>query len=99
MPHVAEQILEAPPVLGLDERVAFRDAAVAALDALPPASGRLVIDLVATHAVDSAGLGALIVVQRHAAERRQSICLRHMTDELRFLLVLTKLADLFDVEG
>lgn len=99
MPHVVEQLLEAPPALGLDERVAFRDAALAALDALPLDTGRLVIDLSATRAVDSAGLGALIVVQRRAAARRQTVCLRHVTDELRFLLMLTKLADLFDIEG
>jgi anti-anti-sigma regulatory factor len=58
-----------------------------------------VIDLVATRKVDSAGLGALMLIQRRAAERRQAVVLRNASDELRYLLVLTKLDDLFEVES
>jgi hypothetical protein len=39
-----------------------------------------------------------MLIQRKAAERRQVVVLRRPNDELRFLLVLTKLDDLFDVE-
>ncbi len=58
----------------------------------------LVIDLSGTRSVDSAGLGALMLIQRKAAERRQTVCLRGANEELRFLLVLTKLDDLFELE-
>lgn len=90
--------LTAPTNLGLDTRVEFRQAAVDALNALPEGSGSLVIELAGTRTVDSAGLGVLMLVQRHAAERHTAIVLRNANDELRFLLTLTKLADLFDLE-
>ena len=48
--------------------------------------------------IDSAGLGALMLIQRHAAERRQAVVLRAPSEEIRFLLVLTKLADLFEID-
>jgi len=94
-----EKVLAAPEKLGLDSRSAFRRAAGDLLDALPEGSGRLVIDLASTRQVDSAGLGALMLIQRRAAERRQIVCLRGANEELRFLLVLTKLDDLFELEG
>ena len=76
----------------------MRDA-VGLLDQLPERTGRLVIDLRTTRSVDSAGLGALMLIQRRASERRQVVVLRRPNDELRFLLVLTKLDDLFEVEA
>ena len=93
-----DRTLTAPEALGLDSRVTFRRSASALLDELPEGSGRLVIDLSATKQVDSAGLGALMMIQRKAAERRQTVCLRGPNEELRFLLVLTKLDDLFELE-
>jgi anti-anti-sigma regulatory factor len=90
--------LAAPEHLGLDSRTEFRQAAAALLEQLPERTGRLVIDLSSTKQVDSAGLGALMLVQRRAAERRQVVVLRNANDELRFLLVLTKLDDLFQLE-
>jgi anti-anti-sigma factor len=93
-----EKALAAPEELGLETRSAFRRTAGELLDQLPEGAGRLVIDLSATRAVDSAGLGALMLIQRKAAERRQTVCLRGANDELRFLLVLTKLDDLFELE-
>ena len=95
--HIRE--LPAPDHLGLDSRVEFRQSATALIDQLPERTGRLVIDLTATRQVDSAGLGALMLIQRRAAERRQAVVLRNPNDELRFLLVLTKLDDLFQIEG
>ena len=68
------------------------------LDSVPVGDGRLVIDLCATGWVDCAGLGALVLVQRHAAARRQVVRLRGPNDEIRLLLMLTKLDDLFEVE-
>jgi len=94
-----EKVLAAPATLGLESRTAFRRAAGELLDQLPEGAGRLVIDLSATRAVDSAGLGALMLIQRKAAERRLGVCLRGTNEELRFLLVLTKLDDLFELES
>ncbi|MGH7569896.1 MAG: STAS domain-containing protein [Gemmatimonadales bacterium] len=94
-----ERILAAPEQLGLESRTTFRRAANELLEQMSEGAGRLVIDLSGTRAVDSAGLGALMLIQRKAAERRQAICLRGASEELRFLLVLTKLDDLFEVES
>ena len=97
-PQDVERGLTAPERLGLDTRVEIRKAATQLLEAMPEGSGRLVIDLAQTREIDSAGLGALMLIQRRAAERRQAVALRHPSEEIRFLLVLTKLADLFEIE-
>ena len=97
--HEDARELRAPVDLGLESRIEFRRAAQDLLDSMPQAGGRLVIDLTATRTVDSAGLGVLMLVQRHAADRRQRVLLRNPNDELRFLLALTKLQDLFDLEA
>lgn len=98
MADAVERILEAPTSLSLDERATFRDQALRALDRLPAAVGCLILECSQTATVDSAGLSALIAIQRHAARREQRVRLRGVRDELRFLLMLTKLADLFDME-
>jgi ABC-type transporter Mla MlaB component len=98
MTNSTERVLAAPETLGLETRGSFRQEAVAMLDQLPEGLGRLIVDLDRTNRVDSAGLGALMLVQRRAAERRQIVALRHASDEIRFLLALTKLIDLFEME-
>jgi anti-anti-sigma factor len=90
--------MSAPDTLGLESRVEIRKAAIRLLEGMPEGAGRLVIDLRRTRHVDSAGLGALMLIQRSAAERRQTVVLRNPSEEIRFLLVLTKLADLFQIE-
>jgi hypothetical protein len=40
-----------------------------------------------------------MLIQRRAAERRQVVILRNPNEEIRFLLVLTKLSDLFQIES
>ncbi len=97
--HLTERELQAPPSLGLETRATFRQAGLELLEELPEGGGRLVINLARTRHVDSAGLGALMLVQRRAAELRQRVALREASEELRFLLVLTKLDDLFEIEG
>src|SRR4026208_2593743 len=89
--------MAAPAHLGLESRTEFRQTAVTLLEELRERTGRLIIDLSGTRQVDSAGLGALMLVQRRASERRQVVVLRNANDELRFLLVLTKLDDLFQL--
>jgi anti-anti-sigma factor len=91
--------LAGPVNLGLETRIEFRKAAVELMATMPQPGSRLVIDLTATRTVDSAGLGVLMLIQRHAAERRIRVVLKRPNDELRFLLALTKLDDLFDLEA
>jgi anti-sigma B factor antagonist len=91
--------MAAPETLGLDTRVEIRKSAVRLLEEMPEGIGRLVIDLARTRQVDSAGLGALMLIQRRASERRQVVVLRNVSEEIRFLLVLTKLDDLFQLES
>jgi anti-anti-sigma factor len=98
-PHDAERGMDAPETLGLDTRVEIRKAAIRLLDEMPEGVGRLIIDLARTRHVDSAGLGALMLIQRRAGERRQVVVLRNASEEIRFLLVLTKLDDLFQIES
>ena len=97
-PQEVERGLSAPVTLGLESRVEIRKAAIQLLQDMPEGTGRLVIDLGRTRQVDSAGLGALMLIQRSAAERRQAVVLRNPSEEIRFLLVLTKLSDLFEIE-
>ncbi len=90
--------ISAPPELGVETRSAFREAAFGELSRLPE-QGTLNIDLEETRRVDSAGLSALLLVQRRAAERSQRVVLRNLSDELRYLLALTEMAELFDTGG
>src|SRR2546430_12552883 len=53
-------------------RSAFRRAAGEVLDQLAEGAGRLVIDLSGTRAVDSAGLGALMLIQDRKSTRLNS---------------------------
>jgi anti-anti-sigma factor len=98
-PQEVERGLSAPDTLGLETRVQIRKAAFQLLEEMPEGTGRLVIDLGQTRHIDSAGLGALMLIQRRAAERRQVVVLRNPSEEIRFLLVLTKLSDLFQIEA
>ena len=93
-----ERTIVAPEMLGLPSRSAFRESAVRLLDELPEGEGRLIIDLSGTNRVDSSGLGALMLVQRRASDRRQAVVLRNPSEEVRFLLTLTKLRDLFELD-
>jgi ABC-type transporter Mla MlaB component len=91
------RFLIAPSELGLETRVSFREAAMAELDGLSD-GGTLNVDLSGTARVDSAGLSALMLIQRRAADRGQRVVLQHTSDELRYLLTLTQLTDLFLLE-
>ena len=88
-------MLQAPENLGLVTRDAFRQQANSLLDEMGVGQGQLVVDMAAMKEIDSSGLSALVMVHRHAAERRQQVMLRNVGPEIEFLLVLTKLDDLF----
>jgi anti-anti-sigma regulatory factor len=91
------RVLQAPENLGLESRELFREQANRLLDEMGQGRGQLVIDLAVTREIDSSGLSALVMVHRHATERRQRVILRNIGPEIGFLLVLTKLDDLFAV--
>lgn len=95
---LAEQVVVAPERLGLESRLAFREVASKCIDHVTPDTGRLVIDCRRVASIDSAGLNALILVHRKAAQRRIGVCLRGLDKELLALLVLTKLDDLFELQ-
>ena len=92
-PHI--RVLQAPENLGLATRETFRQQANSLLDEMAVGRGQLVVDMATTVEIDSSGLSALVMVHRHATERRQQIMLQHVGQEIEFLLVLTKLDDLF----
>src|SRR5207245_10380328 len=85
----SERILAAPEELGLDSRTAFRRAATELLEQLPGGAGRMVIDLSGTRQIDSSGLGALMLLQRKATERRLTVCLRGASEERPVVLPMT----------
>ncbi len=94
-----EVTLSAPTSLSAHSRGQFREEALAALDSLGgEGGGRLVVDLSATGRVDSAGLGTLVMIQLRAAERRISVVLRAPSEEIRFLLLMTRLEERFIIE-
>lgn len=89
------RVLQAPENLGLATRETFRLEANSLLDEMPEGTGCLILDLGVTRQVDSSGLSALVMIQRHASGRRQKVVLRGVGAELEYTLVLTKLDDLF----
>jgi anti-anti-sigma regulatory factor len=97
---VNESLVTAPAHLGAGTRIGFREDAVAALTRLNDAEpgGCLVIDLAATRRLDSSGLGVLVWIQLRAAERRHGVTLRGASEEIRFLLLMTKLEARFIIE-
>jgi anti-anti-sigma factor len=100
MTGVDEVLVRAPAQLTAQFRGPFRDEAlnaVARLRSMDRAS-RLVIDLTDTVRVDSAGLGTLVMLQLRAAEHRHAVVLRGASEEVRFLLLMTKLEDRFEIE-
>jgi anti-anti-sigma factor len=78
--------------------MAFRRAASVVVDRIPTGTGRLVIDCSSLDSIDSSGLNALIILQRKAEAKRVPVALRHLREDLRALLSLTKLEDLFEMD-
>jgi len=93
-----EQLIVAPTRLGLESRNEFRRVASALIDHTTFGTGQFVIDCSRLRSIDSAGLNALIIIQRRAANRRVRVFLRDLEADLQSLLVLTKLDDLFELQ-
>jgi anti-anti-sigma factor len=93
-------VIQAPVDLDGKTRNAFRDKVLAAIEAISSQAGtRIIIDLGATRRIDSAALGMLVMLQLRAAEKRLAVCLRNVSEEVRFLLLMTRLEDRFEIEG
>ena len=95
-----ESLVRAPAQLTAQTRGPFRDEALMAVAGLADGrrGARLVIDLSDTVQIDSAGLGTLVMLQLRVAEHRHSVVLRGASEEVRFLLLMTKLDDRFEIE-
>lgn len=92
-------MVKAPTALNAESRAAFYDAALAALQRLDAAAaGELVVDMRATDRVDSSGLATLVLIQVRAAERKRTVGLLGLSEEIRFLLVMTRLEDRFNLD-
>ncbi|GAC1514808.1 MAG: hypothetical protein NVS1B4_03400 [Gemmatimonadaceae bacterium] len=90
-------VMEAPVRLSAETRSQFRRAALEQLDTLAARGGdRLTIDLAATTEVDASGLGILVLVQKRSKELGTKLRLAHVPQQVRYLLVLTKLDHLFE---
>ncbi len=90
-----DRSITAPAELGLQTRTPFREAAFHELEELTD-GGTLRLDLAPTRRVDSAGLSALWLIHRRAAERMQRVVLCNAREELKYLLTLTGLSELFE---
>ena len=97
--HDAERGMAAPETLGLDTRVEIRKAAVKLLEEMPEGVGRLVIDLGAHPPRRLGRAGRPDVDSAPCSGAAPGVVLRNPSDEIRFLLVLTKLDDLFQLES
>jgi len=96
---MGEHTVQAPATLSADTRGKFLTEALEALQALGEgAPGTLVVDFSGTDRVDSAGLSTLVQLQLRAAERRHTVCLRGVSEEVRFLLLMTRLDDRFEIQ-
>jgi anti-anti-sigma factor len=93
-----EQIIIAPEILGLESRVEFRQLASNLIERITTGTGALIIECGRLRSIDSAGLNALILVRRKAAQRRVQVVLRDLDADLLDLLKLTKLDDLFEMQ-
>jgi anti-anti-sigma regulatory factor len=97
---VGDLLVQAPQALDRHTASEFSRTALAAVErraALAP-GGRLIVDLAGTTRVDTSGLDALVLLQQRASEHRLTVCLRGASEELRFMLVLTRLDDRFELE-
>ena len=94
-------LVVAPAHLGARNRIAFYEEALEAMAAIAGSgieSPSLVVDMSQTTGIDSMGLSTLVLLQLRAAERKMSVTLRGPSEEVRFLLLMTRLEDRFNIE-
>lgn len=89
-------VVAAPESLNAQSRLDFRCAAMDCLErVIQLGSKALTIDMSATQAVDACGLGILVLVTKRARARGIATRLLRAHDDVRSLLLLTRLEPLF----
>ena len=88
-----------PDRLVADTRAQFRKDALAYLDRAAAQSVKdLALDMSQTAEMDASGLGILVVVQKKATELGIRMRIVRAPQQVRYLLLLTKLEHLFEFE-
>lgn len=93
-----ETIISAPQRLIADCRVAFRAAALDAVEKAAKTGSPVIVDLARTTEIDSSGLGLLVLIEKRAREKGLATVLRRSGKEVRTMLAVTKLEMLFRIE-
>lgn len=89
-----------PERLVADTRAQFRKDALAYLDRAAAQSVKdFALDMSRTTEMDASGLGILVVVQKKAKELGIRMRIAGAPQQVRYLLLLTKLEHLFEFEG
>ena len=92
--------LAAPERLVADTRAQFRKDALAYLErAAAQSVNDFALDMSRTVEMDASGLGILVVVQKKAKELGIRMRITGAAQQVRYLLLLTKLEHLFEFEG
>ena len=92
--------IAAPDRLVADTRAQFRKDALAYLDRAAAQSVKdFALDMTHTTEMDASGLGILVVVQKKARELGIRMRITGAPQQVRYLLLLTKLEHLFEFEG
>ena len=92
--------IAAPDRLVADTRAQFRKDALAYLERAAAQSVKdFALDMSHTAEMDASGLGILVVVQKKAKELGIRMRITSAPQQVRYLLLLTKLEHLFEFEG
>jgi anti-anti-sigma factor len=92
--------IAAPDRLVADTRAQFRKDALNYLDRASAQSvTTFSLDMSRTTEMDASGLGILVVVQKKAKELGIRMVIANAPQQVRYLLLLTKLEHLFEFEG
>jgi ABC-type transporter Mla MlaB component len=87
----------APERIIAETRAAFRKEALSFMEQAGSAGIKdISLDMAKTVEVDASGLGVLVVVQKKAKELGLQMRVTHASQQLRYLLLLTKLEHLFE---
>jgi anti-anti-sigma factor len=93
----ASYVVEVPPTLTVVEAVEFEQKVKQCCQLQPPLT-TIFIDLSQTNFIDSSGLGALVICYRTCQQRGISMVLRGVQEQVRMVLALTDLDQLFTFE-
>ncbi|MEO1069774.1 MAG: sugar transferase, partial [Cyanobacteria bacterium J06638_6] len=94
----ADCVVSVPSTLTILEAVEFEQQ-VKRHCLSEPAPAKIIIDLVETNFVDSSGLGALVICYRTCQAKGIAMVLRGVQEQVRMVLALTDLEQLFTFEA